>query len=185
MRHLSPLPLWFLILLFVALEGAGTQAQDMPKAAIATLDYARILQASDAAKDIRRQVKLYQAGFRKKIQTAEHRLRETEAELKRQSKTTSPEAFGKRRQKFKSQVVAVQRWGQGYKRQLERAVKLAAAKVQRAFIPIVKKYMRERGFNVIVDSSLVLFANSRIDITDEVMVLLNQNFSTVAVSKPQ
>ena len=185
MRLLFPLPLLFLILLFVALGGAGTQAQDMPKAAIATLDYARILQASDAAKDIRRQVKLYQDGFRKEFQTAEHRLRETEAELKRQRKTASPEAFEKKRQKFKSQVVAVQRWGQDYKRQLDRAAKMAVAKVQRAFIPIVKKLAGERGFNIVVDDSKVLFADRRIDVTDEVMVLLNQEIRTTAVSKPQ
>ncbi len=185
MRFLSALPLWSFILSLVAFHAAGTSAQDMPKAAVATLNYAQILQASDAAKDIRRQVKQYQASFRKEVEAEEHRLRSVEAELKRQSSTVSSEAFEERRQKFKSQVIAAQRRGQDYNRQLDRAVKLAVAEVQRVVIPIVKKLTEERGFNVVVDSSQVLFADRRIDVTAEVMVLLNQALRTVAVAKPK
>ena len=54
MRLLSALPLLALALLFVVPGGAGTRAEPLPKAAIAVLDYAQILRASGAAKDIRR-----------------------------------------------------------------------------------------------------------------------------------
>ncbi len=172
-------------LLFGVLNAAATGAEPMPKAVIAVLDYARILQASDAAKDIRRQVKLYGDSFRDVVQAEEDRLRGIEAELKRQRSVLSPDAYEEMRQDFKSQVITAQRQGQNFKRDLEKALKFATTQLQKAVIPIVKKLTEEKGYTIVVDNSQVLFADGGLDITEEVLDRLNQTLRTVAVPKPQ
>jgi Skp family chaperone for outer membrane proteins len=172
-------------LLFGVLSAAGTRAEPMPKAVIAVLDYARLLQASDAAKDIRRQVKFYGDSFRDVVQAEEDRLRKMEAELKRQRSVVSAAAYKERRQNFKSQVIRAQRQGQNFKRDLEKALKLAMTQLQQAVIPVVKKLTEEKGYTIVVDNSQVLFASRALDITEEVMDRLNRKIRTVAVPKPQ
>ena len=183
MRLLFASRLLTLALLLVVPGGAGTWAEPMPKAVIAVLDYARILQESDAAKDIRRQAGQYGDRFRNDIQTEEKRLREMEAELKRQRGVSSLAAFEESSQKFKRQVMAAQRQGQDFKRKLDEALKMA--EVQQAVIPIVRKLTVEKGYTIVVDNSQVLFADRAHDITKEVMDRLNQTLRTVAVAKPQ
>ncbi|NQV61870.1 MAG: OmpH family outer membrane protein [Alphaproteobacteria bacterium] len=185
MRFLTSLSFLALALPFVVLGGTGARAEPMPKAVIAVLDYAKILQASDAAKDIRRQVKQYTESFRDVIQIEEHRLREIEAELKRQRDVSSPEAYEEKRQKFKSQVITAQRQGQDFRRNLDKTLKSATDELQGAIISIVKILTKEKGYTIVVDNSQVLIANSGLDITKEVMDRLNQKLRTVTVSKPQ
>ena len=172
-------------MVLVPLGGAVPRAEVMPKAVVAVLDYAQILKTSDAAKDIRRQVQVYRDGFRDAIQDEERRLRQVEAELKRQRSALSPEEFEKQRQEFKGQVIAAQRRAQGFKQQLDRALKSAMNEVQQAVIPIVKKLTEKRGYTIVVDKSQVLFADRALDITNDVIVQLNQTMSTVTVPKPQ
>ena len=185
MRLQTALILFTLAPLFALSGGAGSRAEPMPGAVIAVLDYAQILQRSDAAKDIRRQVKQYRDSFRDTIQIEERRLREMEVELRRQRSVSSPAAYEENRQKFKSQVIAAQRQGQNFKRKLDQALKLAMAKVQRAVISIVKDLTNEKGYTIVVDNSQVLLADRAHDITAEVMARLNQTLRTVAVPKPQ
>ena len=164
---------------------APLRAQDMPKAVVAVLDYAKILRTSDAAKDINRQINQYRSAFREEIQTEEIRLRKVEAELKRQRLVLSPEALAERRKAFKDEVIAVQKRGQERKRQLDRAYKSAMDKVQSAMIPIVKRLTQDKGYTIVVDKSQVLFANRTLDVTDDVMSQLNEVLRSVAVPKPE
>lgn len=165
--------------------GGGLRAQGMPKAVIAVLDNAQIMQTSDAAKDIRRQVQDIRDRFRDSIQTEEHRLRQQEAELKRQRSILSPEVYEERRQKFKGQVIAAQRRGQDHQRQLDEAFKSAMSQVQAAVIDIVQQLTEEKGYTIVVDNSQVLVADRTLDITRDVITRLNQKLKTVTVTKPQ
>ena len=72
-------------------------AQDLPRAVVAVLDYARILKVSDAAKDGGRQIRQYRDGFSEEIRADELRLRAAETTLKRERIGLSPGDFEKRR----------------------------------------------------------------------------------------
>ena len=188
MRQLSTLFILASAILLVVTVGSRAVAQDskeMPRAVVAVLDYTHILRASDAAKDISRQIKEFRDSFRDEIQADEIRLRQVETELKRQRSVLSPAVFEKRRQEFRNQVIAAQKRGQGHKRQLDRALKLAMDKIKAVVIPIVKELTENKGFTLVVEKSQVLFANRSLDVTDEVMRELNQKLRTVAVPKPQ
>ena len=188
MRQLSTLFILASAILLVVPVGSRAVAQDskeMPRAVVAVLDYTHILRASDAAKDIRRQVEQYRVNLRDTVQAEELTLRNEEAELKRQRNVLSPEAFADKRGQFKARVMAAQRRGQGQKRQLDQAIKTAMLQVQQAVIPLVKKLTEINGITIVVDKSQVLVADRAIDITKPVMDMLNQSLRTVMVPKPQ
>jgi Skp family chaperone for outer membrane proteins len=188
MRHLSALFILAIAMLLMVPPGTGAYAQDsrkMPRAVVAVLDYAHILQASDAAKDIRRQVEQYRISLRNAVQAEELTLRDEEAELKRQRNVLSPNAFAEKREQFKARVISAQRRGQGQKRQLDQSIKTAMLQVQQAVIPIVKKLTEAKGYSIVVDKSQVLVADRATDITKRVMAELNKSLRTVAVPKPQ
>jgi outer membrane protein len=183
--RLPTAPLLFaLALMFMVPGGAGARAEPMPGAVIAVLNYAHILQNSDAAKDIRRQVKQYRDKFRNAVRVEEQRLRDLEAELKRQRGDRGPEAE-ENRQKFKNQMIAAQRQGQNFKRKLDKSLKSATTKVQRAVILIVQALTVEKGYTIVVDNSQVLLSERALDITKEVMDRLNKTLRTVTVPTPQ
>ncbi len=185
MRLTSALILIILAMSFTSVNGAGARAQDLPRAVIAVLDYAKILRTSDAARDVRRQIKQYRNSFQAEIQADEIRLRGVETDLKRQRHVLSPAAYEKRRQDFREQVIAAQKRGQKQKTQLDQALKGAMDQIQGAVIPIVKTLTETRGFTLVVDKTQVLFANKALDITDDVMLHLNQELRTITVPKPQ
>ena len=185
MRRISAPFFMALVVLFTSVNGTGVRGQDLPKAAVAVLDFGKVMRKSDAAKDISRQIKEFRDSFRDEIQADEIRLRQVETELKRQRSVLSPAVFEKRRQEFRNQVIAAQKRGQGHKRQLDRALKLAMDKIKAVVIPIVKELTENKGFTLVVEKSQVLFANRSLDVTDEVMRELNQKLRTVAVPKPQ
>ena len=185
MRLTSVLILTILAMSFTSVNGVGVRAQDLPRAVIAVLDYAKILRASDAAKDVRRQIRQYRESFQAEIQADEIRLREVETDLKRQRHVLSLAAYEKRRQDFREQVIAAQKRGQKQKTQLDQALKGAMDQIQGAVIPIVKTLTETKGFTLVVDKTQVLFANKALDITDDVMLHLNQELRTITVPKPQ
>ena len=185
MRLTSVLILTILAMSFTSVNGVGVRAQDLPRAVIAVLNYAKILHASDAAKDVSRQIRQYRESFQAEIQADEIRLRGVETDLKRQRHVLSPADYEKRRQDFREQVIAAQKHGQKQKTQLDQALKGAMDQIQGAVIPIVKTLTETRGFTLVVDKTQVLFANKALDITDDVMLHLNQELRTITVPKPQ
>ena len=179
--------LFLLIIWFGVLTtyGQAVRAEALPKAVVAVLDYAKILRASDAAKDVARQIKQYRNSFRSEIQADEIRLRGVETDLKNQRSVLSPGAFEEQRQSFKSQVLEAQKRGQNRKRQLDRAYKTAMDSIQSSVIPIVEELTAKKGFTLVIDKSQVLFASRALDITGEVLQHLNKNLRTITVPKPK
>lgn len=173
------------VLLIGSLNGSKAYANGLPMAVVGVLDFAHIMRASDASKDVRRQIDEYRKIYRAEIQADEVRLRQAEADLKRHRGDFSEEAYQAKRQEFRTQVQAAQRRGQGHKRQLDRAANAAMATIQSAVIPIVQKLTVAKGFNIIVDNTQVLFAERALDVTGEVMEELNRVMGAVAVPQPK
>ena len=58
-------------------------------------------------------------------------------------------------------------------------------KIQRTVIPLVKEVTKKDGYNLVVEKSQVLFASGGFEITDIVLLMLNENLRTVKVPKPK
>lgn len=188
MHRQRPVWTWLLAALAAALLASPATAQDnepLPPAVVAVLDYQHVLRESAAAKDIRRQIEVYRKRYQSEIKQEEEKLRAEEASLKQQRTVLSPQAFEERRNAFEKKVIEVQKKVQLRTRALDTAFNEAIDELQKVMVPIVTEMTRTRKFNIVVDSSQVMIAAERLNITDEVIEQLNRKLKTIKVPAPK
>ena len=150
----------------------------------AFLDVQKILRSAKAVKSIRDQITAYGTAFEKEIEKEREKLRKGNQELARQRTILAPEAFAEKRREFEQQVVEVQRMVQKRQRDLDKSRTVAMAKVNKSYIEIVTKLANERELFMIIRKGQTAFANPSLDVTKEVLDLLNKKQPTVKVEKP-
>ena len=85
-------------------------------------------------------------------------------------------------QEFEQQVNSVQDLAQERRRQLEEISSEAVGEVQQALVEIVTGMAEDKGFNIVLPSSQLLFFARQIDLTDEVLAKLDEKLPEVVVA---
>ncbi len=185
----QPRPLLILagtmMVLGFALGGASStaRAQQLPPAVAAVIDYQKILRDAAAARSIRAQIERRRKAYQGEISKQEQRLYEADKAFAKQRSLLTPEAFAEKRKAFEKDVSEVQRLVQERRRELDKAAEVALNEVKTALIEIVTGIAEERGFNLVLPSSEVLFFARKIDLTDEVLAKLDARLPDVVVSQ--
>ena len=172
--------------LLAALAAAGVAgppvraaAQEIPAAKVAIFDLQRVLRESAATIDIRAQIDRQRQIYREAITKEEQDLRATDQELSRQRTILAPDAFATKRREFDARVARVQRELQERKRELEQARAFGIRRVRQVMFTIIDELSKERGFTLVLSRQQVIYADDSLDISDEVLVRLNQRLLTV------
>ena len=160
----------------------AARGQQLPPTVAAVIDYQRILRDAAAARSIREQIETRRKAYQGEISKEEQRLHEADKEFAKQRSLLTPEAFAEKRQDFEEDVSEVQRLVQQRRRELDRAAEVALNEVKTALIEIVTGIAEERGFNLVLPSSEVLFFARRIDLTEEVLAKLDAMLPDVVVA---
>jgi outer membrane protein len=160
----------------------GAAAQKLPTTVAAVIDYQRILRDAAAARSIRDQIEARRKGYQEEISKDEQRLHEIDKEFAKQRSVLSPEAFADKRRQFEQDVAEVQRKVQERRRELDRLSAAALNEVKQALIAIVTSIAEERGFNLVLPSSEVLFFGRSLDLTEEVLAQLDARLPQVQLS---
>ena len=150
----------------------------------AVLDVQKILRSAKAVKSIRDQITAYGTNFEKEIEKEREKLRKANQELSRQRTILAPEAFAEKRREFEQRVVEVQRLVQQRQRELDKSRSVAMAKVNKSYIDIISKLATERELFMIIRKGQTAFAAPSLDVTNEVLALLDKKQPTVKVEKP-
>ena len=159
-------------------------AQQLPAAVIAVVDVQFILQKATAATSVRNQVDKIRTEYQKEVNAQDQELRKQEQELKRQQSILAPQAFNDKRQEFQRRVATVQREVQGRLRKLDQMRAQGLKGIEQALRPIIIDLSKERGFNVVLASTQLVFASKALDITKTVLERLNQTLPTVNLTPP-
>lgn len=184
MRQGSLLILALVLLGLVGASGArGAVAQQLPPAVAAVIDYQRILRDAAAARSIREQIENRRKDYQDEISKEEHRLYEADKAFAKQRSLLTPEAFEDKRRAFEEDVSEVQRMVQERRRELDRVAEIALNEVKTALIEIVTGMAEERGFNLVLPSSEVLFFARKIDLTEDVLAELDAMLPDVEVAQ--
>ena len=162
---------------------ANAQSAAMPRSSIAVLDYQRILRNSIAAQDIRSKIETYRKKYRDRFTAEERQIREKTDKLKAQRSILSSSAFASKRTQYEQEIRALQKRIQVKKLAMDNVFKKSMADIQKALVPIVRDITKRRGYNLVVDSSNVLFAAKTMDITEQVLTQLNKKLPAVAIQK--
>jgi Skp family chaperone for outer membrane proteins len=157
-------------------------AQKLPTTVAAVIDYQRILRDAAAARSIREQIEARRKAYQEEISKEEQRLHEADKEFAKQRSVLSAEAFAEKRREFEQDVAEVQRMVQERRRELDRMSAAALNEVKEALIEIVTSIAEERGFNLVLPSSEVLFFSRSLDLTEEVLAKLDARLPQVQLS---
>lgn len=156
----------------------------LPTSVVALLDAEYVLANSAASKAIRTQLEAIRDIFSAEISQKEERLRTQDQELRRQQAILSPEAFAVRRRAFDADVDAAQRLVEERNRQIDVAFSVAMDKVEAAILRVLEDLAPQRGFNVVLDKRNALFHLVGLDLTAEVITLLDRRLPRVEVPLP-
>ena len=120
--------------------------------------------------------------YHDEISKEEQRLYEAERELTKQRSVLSEEAVSEKQKELEAEVQAVRELTNKRRQQLEQVSAEAVSKVERAMFEVLTSIAEERGLNVVLPTSQVLFFSRQIDLTDEVLVQLDAVLSEVPVT---
>ena len=175
--------LWLSLAIGVFIPGfvPPVAAQNLPPAVAVVVDYQRILRDAKAARSIRAQVDARHERYQEQIAREERRLHDLDRELDQQRSVLTPEAFAEKRKQFDSDVAGVQRMVQERRRQLDDVSAEAFTQVRNSIIEIIGELSEIKGFNLVLPSSGVLLFAPQIDLTEQVLALLDEQLPDVRV----
>jgi outer membrane protein len=164
-----------------ALAFSSAQAADAPAPMIATVNIQQIMKDSSAAKSVSGQLESKQKSFQSELTKRDADLQKEEKELSGQKGVLSKEAFEEKTRVFRKKVTDVQKDVQTKKVMLDNGYARAVGEIQKAVTEIVADLAKEKGFSVAVPTSQILYSDSKLDISSEVLERLNKKLSKVEV----
>ncbi len=161
---------------------AATSRASYGADSIAVVDVQNIMDNSKAATSIREQVKKKQTAFQKELDEKEKELQTQDQELAKQRNILSKEAFEKQYKEFREKAVEAQKQIREKKKELDQTFGQALNKIQKKIADIVADISKDKGVEVTIARSQVIYAGGAIDITDEVLKRLDSDMPKVEMS---
>lgn len=148
---------------------------------IATVNIQHIMQESAAAKSANEQLTNKQKAFQTEITKRDEQLQKEDQELKKQRGVLSKEAFEDKSRAFRNKVTEVQKEVQSKKALLDNAYARAVGEIQKTVSQIIADMAKEKGFVVALPTSQILYTDSKLDISKDVLEQLNKKLPKLDV----
>ena len=143
------------------------------------LDFKLILNESVAGKKAQTSLKKKLENGFKNIKDKENKILEEEKQLIQQKKIISNEEYKKKVSELRKKVSSLK----NERNKLLQSVSQQRAKAKDTLLknlnPIVKSYMSENNIRMVIDKKDILLADENLDITKEIIDLLNKKLKTI------
>ncbi len=146
------------------------------------IDFKYILNQSDAGKKAQKTLKQNLDNGIKKLKEKEKNLQSEEKKIIEQKKIINPDEYKKKVNELRKKVSNLQK--ERNKILNDIAVKRSKARNEllKNLNPIIKNYMQEKKIRIVLDKKNILLADENLDITKEIMVLLNKQIKTLKLN---
>lgn len=148
---------------------------------IAVVDVQYILANSLAIKDLRRQIEAITQNLHTQMTNKELELKKNEESLIDLKGKISSAESEKETAGFNKKVSEAQKYAQQQKIKLEKANSDGILRVHNATIETIKEVCNARSCNIVLPSSQLLYADTKLNITADVLEKLNKKISTIKV----
>lgn len=169
--------LFGLSLIVLAGGSSAAQAADatkLPEAVIAVVKIEHILQVSEPSKYVEEEVKKLRKEKIDDLNAREKNLQEEKAKLDKQKAIISPDAYQKKLQGLNTERQKLQQEYQIFNASLNRALAGIRADLKKRIVHFSAQVSHDRGVNIGMDEAKIIFFDKKMDITDEVLALLNK-----------
>jgi len=143
------------------------------------LDMNKILNQSKAGKEAQDFLKKKIITEDKKLKKEGELLKKEEIDLIARKKTLPTDEYKKTLNQLREKNVKFQRKRANFTAAIARQRSEARNKLLKALNPILTKYMSENNIKIIIDKKYVVMANSKIDLTDKILEILNKELKSL------
>lgn len=162
---------------FVIIAFAASPAR--AEISFAFVDVQRIMTESKAAQSIQKQVQEQREKLQSEFSGYEQTLRANEKELIENRADMEAEEFKSKRDEFQKDLQETGALVQDKKRNLEKALVTATAKLRGEILKIVAQLAEERNYDVVMTRQNIVLAAKSLDITDDVMQAIDTKITSI------
>lgn len=155
-------------------------AQD---AVILFIDQSKLIATSKAGQSIGSQVKALAEAAEAEVAAFGQSVQDEGKKLEESKDSLSKEDFGKRYQALLARAQEVSQLGQIKKAEIGQSEARALAQLNEQLEPIVNDIVKKRKATVLLQRRSVVFADEKMDITDEIIKALDKKVKTIKVEK--
>jgi Skp family chaperone for outer membrane proteins len=166
-------------------QSPGQEAAAIPAPVMGVVDVDEIQQESLAAKAVRAQAAKYRQEFQQQASSEEAALRATQQAIEQDRKTLPPQALAEKARAFDASVAEYQRKELARRRAFEKSFNAAMSKVQQAMIDATRQVATAHGANVILPRGQVLLFDDKMNMTKEIIALMDKLLPTAEFPQPQ
>ena len=146
------------------------------------LDFKYILNQSEAGKKAQTFLKKKVQDGIKQTETKSKELQEEEKNIIKQKKILSVEEYKKKVISLRTKVAALQKERNSLLDKTAKQKNKARNQLLEALNPIIKQYMKDKKIRMVIDSKSMLLADDSLDITQDIMKLLNQKIKSLKLN---
>ena len=166
------------IISFIIICSQQTLIADIPH----YLDFKFVLNQSNAGKKAQTFLKNKLENGIKELQGKEKKIQEEEKKIIGQKKIISAEEYKKKVTELRTKVASLQKERNLLLRSVDKQRKSARNELLKNLNPIIKDYMKEKKIKMVVDKKSILVADEDLDITKDVISLLNGKLKSVKLN---
>ena len=146
------------------------------------IDFKFILNESNAGKKAQDHLK---NKFNKGIENIDKKkksLQEEERKIIDQKKLIKPEEYKEKVNKLRTKVQSLQKERNQLLESVSKQRNKAKSELLKALNPIISNYMKEKKIRMVIDKKNLLLADDALDITKDIINLLNKNLKTIKLN---
>ena len=170
-----------IILTIIIFSANISFADQYPNTSIGIIDINKVLTESKAAKDATEQIEKIQKKSEEDSKKEDEQIIQEREKLIEQQSVMAPEAFEVKVADFEKKVQAYQIERQEKLRKLDQMVQGARATILDKVKPIINDYANELGITVILEKNAVVMSADDMDMTDQVIEILNKSLPKIKV----
>ena len=146
------------------------------------IDFKYILNESDAGKKAQNFLKSKLENGIKKLKDKEQKIQEEEKKVIQQKKIISAEEYKKKVTELRNKVSSLQKERNSLLNDVSKQRSKAKNELLRNLNPILETYMKEKRIRIVLDKKSILLADENLNITKDIMKILNQKLKSVKLN---
>ncbi len=172
------------ILVFIAFTIliSNSNAENYPNTSIGVLDLNRVLLDAKAAKDAAEEIDQIAKDIEKELIDSDEKMIKEQNKLVEAQSIMAPEAFELKRKEYEEKVQNYNIERQKKLISVDKLVENSRNEILDKLKPILEEISETKGITVILEKGTVLLNAETMDITDEVIKVLNKELPKIEVS---
>ena len=146
------------------------------------IDFYKVLNNSKVGAKAQSELKNKFESESKKYSKIEKNIKKKESELISQKQTISAEEYQKKVEALRAQVADLQKNKQDSFKKIAKSRNDAKLALLKSVNPIIKKYMEDKKIEIILDKKGIVMANTNLEITDQIIAILNKEVSSLKIN---